>query len=204
MTLTRADVVIAQELDELIAKCTPHALSSPSLGTPTFHDFVKGLVLSTSIIELIDRHIPNGYRADWGQVIDESGNILSRECDIIIYRDKPYKLIENKCMRYVLAHKQQAKIVIQARSAIESVTRDDKIYSRDIRRSVPRLWYMAECCLAKSKARVRTITRDLRAAGYAQFFYLCRVDPDTGQRQIDHEDYGQFIRFIHLIKQIRR
>ena len=200
MTLTRADAVIAQELDELIAKCTPHALSTPSLGTPTFHDFVKGLILSTSIIELIDRHIPNGYRADWGQVIDQTGNILSRECDIIIYRGKPDKVIENRCMRYVLAHKQHAKIVIQARSAIESVTGDDRIYFRDMRRSVPQLWYIAECCWARSKARAESLRRDLWKAGYRRFFYLYRKDPDTADRDID---YDQFVRFVRLIKKIK-
>jgi hypothetical protein len=70
MTFTRADAVIAQELDELVSKSSPYALSSPQFGSPTLHDFVKGLILSTNIIEVIDKHLPNGYRADWGQIPD--------------------------------------------------------------------------------------------------------------------------------------
>jgi hypothetical protein len=102
MKLTRAFEVIVQELVELLAKSTPYSLSSPSFGNPTIHDFVKGLILSTNIIDAIDKHIPNGYRADWGQVIDVgNGDILSKECDIIIYKDKPYKKIENKSMKFV-------------------------------------------------------------------------------------------------------
>ena len=58
MKLTRADTVIAQELDELIAKSTPFALSSPAFGNPTIHDFVKGLILSTNIIEEIEKTYP--------------------------------------------------------------------------------------------------------------------------------------------------
>lgn len=199
MTITRADAALAQELDELIAKSTPYALSTPSLGTPTFHDFVKGLVLSTNIIEVIDNHIPNGHRADWGQVIEPDGNILSRECDIIIYRGKPYKLIQNKRMRYVLAVKRQTKVVIQVRSGIDSVSRDDKIYSQDLKRMVPKLWYFAECCWAKTKKRADDIRRDLRGAGYKQFFYLYRMDPDRLKKTMD---YKQFIRFVRLVKNI--
>ena len=200
MRITRADAALAQELKVLIEESTPYALSTPSLGTPTFHDFVKGLVLSTNIIQVVDRHIPNGHRADWGQLIDEvDGNILSRECDIIIYSGKPYKFIQNKCMRYVLAVKTQTKVVIQVRSGIHSVSRDDRIYSRDLKRMVPQLWYFAECCWAKTKKRADDIRRDLRGAGYKQFFYLYRMDPDRPKRTIDYE---QFIRFVQLVKNI--
>ena len=56
LTETRTYAAIAQELDELLAKSTPYALSSPSFGNPTIHDFVKGLILSTNIIEVIGKH----------------------------------------------------------------------------------------------------------------------------------------------------
>ena len=201
MKLTRADFAIIQELDELLAKSTPYALSSPSFGNPTIHDFVKGLILSTNIIEVIDKHIPNGYRADWGQVIDErDGNILSKECDIIIYKGKPFKTIENKSITFVLVAKKQARIVIEVKSSIQSVTADVKKYCKELKKSVPVMWFMAECCWAKSKNRADTIKRDFKEAGYKHFFYFYRMNDKTLEKTIEYEP---FIKFIKLIKQIK-
>jgi hypothetical protein len=201
MKITRAHAAIAQELDELLTKSTPYALSSPSFGSPTIHDFVKGLILSTNIIEVMDRHIPNGYKADWGQVIDErDGNTLSRECDIIIYKGKPFKSIKNKSIKFVLVDKKQVKVVIQVRSSIQSVSRDDRKYCKELKKFVPAVWYIAECCWARSKNRADTIKKDLKNAGYVQFFYFYRMNPDSLIKTIDYEP---FIRFINLIKKFK-
>ncbi len=201
MRVTRADYAIAQELDELLTKSTPYALSSPSFGNPTIHDFVKGLILSTNIIEVIDKHIPNGYRADWGQVIDEKdGNILSKECDIIIYTGKPLKEIENKSMRFVLVDKKQTKIVIQIRSSIQSVTADDRKYCKELKKFVPEVWFVVECCWAKTKNRAKTIESDLKKAKYSQFFYFYRMDEDTLEKEIAYEPFIKFIKLIRGIK----
>ena len=201
MKRTRAHYAIAQELDELVTKSTPYALSTPELGSPTIHDFVKGLILSTNIIEVIDKHIPNGYRADWGQVIDEKdGNTLSKECDIIIYKGQPFKSIKNKSIRFVLASKKQTKIVIEVKSSIQSCTADVRNYCKELKKSVPEVWFIAECCWAKSKTRVSTIERELKKAGYNHFFYFYRMNADPLQKTIDYEP---FINFINLIKKIR-
>ncbi|MEW6608187.1 MAG: DUF6602 domain-containing protein [bacterium] len=198
MKWTRADYAIAQELDKLLSKSTPYALSSPSFGSPTIHDFVKGLILSTNIIEIIDEHIPNGYRIDWGQVINEKdGNTLSKECDIIIYKGKPFKPIKNRCMSFALVDKKQTKVVIQVRSSIQSVTADDRKYCKELKKFVPKVWYIAECCWAKTKNRINIIEREMKKAGYNQFFYFYRMDNDSLKRTIDYEP---FIRFIKLIK----
>jgi len=198
MRITRMYVAIAQELDELLAKSTPYALSSPKFGNPTIHDFVKGLILSTNIIETIDKHIPNGYRVDWGQVIDEKdSNVLSKECDIIIYRGKPFKLIENKRIKFVLVTKKQVKIVIQVRSNIHTVTEDDKTYCRELKKFVQKVWYITECCWARNKSRVKIIKDRLKVAGYEQFFYLYRMNDESLEKTIDYEP---FIKFINLIK----
>lgn len=201
MRPTRADYAIAQELDELLTKSTPYALSSPSFGSPTIHDFVKGLILSTNIIEVIEKHIPNGYRADWGQVIDErDGNAISKECDIIVYKGKPFKTIKNKSITFVLVDKKQTRMVIQVKSSIQSVTNDDKKYCKEIKKFVSEVWYIAECCWAKSKNRVETIKQELKDAGYNQFFYFYRMTEDTLERTIDYEP---FIKCINLIKKLK-
>jgi len=201
MKETRVNKSIAQELDELVAKSTPYALSSPSFGSPTLHDFVKGLILSTNIIEVIEKHLPNGYRADWGQVINEKdGNILSKECDIIIYNSKPFKTIENKSIRFVIVSKEQVRIVIEVKSSIQSVTSDAKNYCKELKKSVPIIWFIAECCWAKSKTRVNTITSNLKKAGYKHFFYFYRMNDQTLNKIIVYEP---FIKFINLIRRMK-
>lgn len=201
MRITRAYAVIAQELDELLAKATPYSLSSPSFGNPTIHDFVKGLILSTNIIEVVEKHIPNGYKADWGQVIDErDGNTLSKECDIIIYKDKPFKIIKNKSLTFVLADKKQTKIVIQVKSSIQSVTNDDKKYCKEIKKFIPEIWYIAECCWAKSKGRAETIKRELKRAGYKHFFYFIIKDDNNKTIATGYEPFYKFIKLIKKLK----
>jgi len=201
MRCTRANMAIAQELDELLSKSTPYALSTPLLGSPTLHDFVKGLMLSTNIIEVMDKHIPNGYRADWGQVIDATdGDTLYKECDIIVYTGQPFKTIKNKSIRFVLVDKEQTRIVIQVKSSIQSVTSDIKDYCKELKKFVPKVWFIAECCWTKTKSRGNAIKRELEKAGYNQVFYLYRMDEDHFEKTINYES---FIKFIESIKKIK-
>ena len=172
--MARYDDAIAQELNVLIEEATPYSLSSPSFGNPTIHDFVKGLILATNIIKVIEKYQPDGYYADWGQIIDQrSGNALSNESDIIIYKGKPgCKTIKNQSMRFVLVDKNQARVVIQVKSGIETVREDDKKYCKSLLKFVPQVWFFTECCWANSKSRVEDIEKKLKRVGYTQFFYL--------------------------------
>jgi len=200
MSLTRADYAIIQELEELLAKSTPYAMSSPSFGSPTIHYFVKGLVLSSNVIELINKHIPDGYRVDWGQIIDDKdGNVLSKECDIIIYKGKPFKEISNKTIRFVLVSKQSVKIVIEVKSSIQGVTRDIKNYCKELKKFIPEIWLVTECCWAQSKKRALDIKQDLKKAGYNHFFFFYRMD-DKLKKTIEHKIFIDFIRQIKKIK----
>jgi hypothetical protein len=200
--MVRYNDAIGQELDILIAKAVPYSLSSPSFGNTTIHDFVKGLILSTNIIEVIDKYLPHGFHADWGQIIDEkSGNALSNENDIIIYKGPPgCKTIDNKSMRFVLVDKKQAMIVIQVKSGIESVTEDDKKYCKKLLGFVPEVWFFAECCWAKSASRAKDIERKLKKAGYKRFFYFYTMDEERASKTIS---YYPFVKFIELIKKIK-
>jgi hypothetical protein len=200
--MARYDDAIAQELDVLIAEATPYSLSSPSFGNPTIHDFVKGLILATNIIKVIEKYQPEGYYADWGQVIDKrSGNALSNESDIIIYKGRPgCKTIKNQSMRFVLVDKSQARVVIQVKSGIDSIRQEDRTYCRSLSRFVPGLWFFAECCWANSPSRVKAIRSGLKRAGYKEFFYLYSMDDEKSRKSID---YSQFVRFVELIKKIK-
>ena len=199
--MNRATVVLAQELEELLAKSTPYSLSSPSFGSPTLHDFVKGLILSTNIIAFIEKHIPDGLRADWGQVIDTyDGDILSKECDIIIYEGKPYKRFENRCMDFVLVDKNKARVIIQVKSSISSVQHDDRYYCKELKKFVKEIWYLSEACIASSKRRIRKIRGDLKSIGYRRFFYFYRIADNPVKRVIE---YGPYIELVSLIKKLK-
>jgi len=198
---TRAFVSIGWELDELLPKSVPYALSSREYGRTTFLHFVKGLVLSTNIIEVIDKHIPNGYRADWGHVIDvQDGDLLSKECDIIIYEGKPYKLIQNKRTRFVLVAKERVNVVIQVRSSIRTVTKDLVSYCKELKKFVHEVWFIAECCWANTEKRADIIKQALKNAGYDQVFYFYREDPNSSGRTIVYEPFVEFISLIERIK----
>lgn len=200
--MARYDDAIAQELDVLIAEATPYSLSSPSFGNPTIHDFVKGLILATNIIKVIEKYQQEGYHADWGQVIDKrSGNALSNESDIIIYKGKPgCKTIKNQSMKFVLVDKNQARVVIQVKSGIDAVREEDKKYCKSLSKFVPEVWFFAECCWANKPSRVKDIRSKLKRAGYKQFFYLYSMDDKRSCKSID---YNQFVKFIELIKKIK-
>lgn len=200
--MARYNDAIAQELNVLIEEGTPYSLASPSFGNPTIHDFVKGLILSTNIIKVIDKYKPEGIYADWGQIIDKkSGNALSNESDIVIYKGKPgCKTIDNKSMRFVLVDKTQARVVIQVKSGIDSVKKEDKNYCRSLSRFVPEVWFFAECCWSKNEAKVKDIAAKLKKAGYKRFFYLYAMDEEKKCRR---SDYSQFIKFIELVKKIK-
>lgn len=200
--MPRYDDAISQELNVLIEEATPYSLSSPSFGNPTIHDFVKGLILATNIIKVINKYKPEGYYADWGQIIDKkNGNVLSNESDIIIYKGRPgCKTIENQSMRFVLVDKNQARVVIQVKSGIAAVKDDDKKYCKSLSQFVPQVWFFTECCWANSESRIKDIGKKLKKAGYKQFFYLYSMDDKKSCRRIS---YPQFIKFIELIKKIK-
>jgi hypothetical protein len=134
------------------------------------------------------------------QIIDNNGNTLSKECDIIIYEGKPFKPIKNKSISFVLVNKDQARIVSEVKSSIQSVTKDTREYSKEIKKIVPEIWFIAECCWAKSKARALRIKRELKKAGYKEFIYLCRIDESTLNRTLNHESFVKFIKSIKKLK----
>jgi hypothetical protein len=201
MSLTRAKNLRMQELDELIAKSTPFSVSSPSFGNPTILDFVKGLILSTNIIRVIEDHLPELFNIDWGQILAADGNTLSNECDIIIYRGKPHKLFENKRMRYVFVKKDKVRLVIQVKSSISSVSWDDKKYCADLKKFSQHIWYIAECCIASKPIRVKTIKNNLKSCGYERFIYFKQVKDDKLSRiEIIYEPFINFITAIEKLK----
>ncbi|MCX6639507.1 MAG: hypothetical protein NTW14_03375 [bacterium] len=199
-TFTRAQTIIAQELDVLLAQSMPTALSSPLFGNPTIHDFVNGLILSSNIIDVIKKHLARNLEVDWGQIIDENGNTFSKECDIIIYKPMAHKLFDNRTMRYALVYKNDVKVVIQVKSSISSVSKDDRDYCKQLMKFNKNLWYFVDHCIARNSERLKKIESDLCTCGYKMFIYLEAKNESLEQISIG---YKPFIKFIEKIKKLR-
>jgi hypothetical protein len=197
MKITQEDIALIQDYKTLLEESIPYPMSSPSSGKSTFHDFVKGLILSTNIIKLLIRHIPNGYKVDWGQIIIK--NHYSKECDIIIYHGKPLREFCNQSMRYVLIEKDKANIVIQVKSSIQSVSKDLKEYCIELKKFVNQVWFIAECCLVNSENRANAIRNDLKKIGYNQSFFFYRRSDESPDRILNEK---LFIDFIKLIRNL--
>jgi len=199
--MTRVEAAIIQDFKVLLESSAPYALSSPSFGSTTLHDFVKGLILSTNLIDLIEKYIPEGNHVEWGQIIDlKGGNSLSKECDIVLYKANPFKRIANKSMRFVIVERAKTRMVIQVKSGIQSLSRDDKQYCRDVRKFAKEVWYFAENCYAGSKARAEKLRKSAKGAGYGEFFYLVRVNDRTGSRTMDDDQLLRFHKKLTAIE----
>lgn len=99
-----------------------------------------------------------------------------------------------------MVDKKQVRIVIQVRSSIQSVGRESKEYCREVKKFVPEVWYITECCWAKTEHRAGAIERELKRAGYGEFVYLFRSDEETPSKIINYES---FLKFIKRIKKLR-
>jgi Domain of unknown function (DUF6602) len=198
--ISRAESIRIREFAALKERVDLYELGSPKWGSPTFHHFVKGLILSSEIISIIKEHLKEGYHADWGQIIDLSdGNVLSSENDIIIYKEKPYKRWKNDTMNFVLVDKSKVVTVIQCSSHIESLTEEHRKYCKNLLKFTPEIWYFAERCWAKGPGRIKQIASNLRKAGYKKFFYLYFISERTLDKEWNETVLFDFVNLIEKI-----
>lgn len=170
-------------------------------GVPTLHDFVRGLIFSEKMIQIIDEHL-SGYNADWGQLVDErTGNYLSKECDIIIYKRHPIRAWGKKAIKFVAVENTAAQLVIQCCTSITSVTKEHRVYPQNLKKFVPEIWYLAECYWG-SKNKYNTIRKELEKAGYKRFFYLYRKYEKQGEMhtELNYDGWDEFIRSIRSLR----
>ena len=165
--------VDANQLTELVSKLTgwSRLTTQQAEGNP-LHHFVRGLIFSAELVDMVEDLVCNGYHAGWGQLVDREGGLLSPENDLIVYHGKPMKKWRTGSFTYSLIRSEDAVLVIQCRAIVRSVGEDLREYATKAKGFCPHIWLFAECCWAKSTARSAQIARDARAAGYEKFFYL--------------------------------
>jgi len=178
------------------------SLSSYSFSEEALHKFVRGLIFAEKILQIIDDNL-NGYYSDWGQIFDEkTGNYLSKECDIIIYKKKQ-QIFGKKSIKFALVDSSAVKLVIQCSTTITSLSKEHKDYPKNLKRFVPEteIWYFAECYWG-SKNQANVIRKKLKEAGYGRFFYLYRRYERQGEmhKELNYDRWNEFIKSIRNLK----
>lgn len=173
MASGRIDTTVNQtELTPLIDKLQLQPLTTAQVEGGRLHLFVRGMMFSGELLDLMQEYLPAGYKAGWGQLIDRDGDFFSPESDIIIYEGNPVKTWKTSCFKYILVRDNQAHVVIQCRATIKTLGKDLRKYARDVKVFSPQVWLFTECCWAKTPERCAQLALDAKKAGYEKFFYL--------------------------------
>ena len=134
--------------------------------------FVRGLRLSAQLVYLVrDLLSDTGLTANWGQLVDNEGNLCSCECDVIIHKEgyiRKWNGETNPIMDYRFIKQDKALVVISCKSFIRKAD-IDREYCKNMRSYVDKLWLFAECCGPKSTAIIK---RKAAEFGYEKFWPL--------------------------------
>ncbi len=121
-------------------------------GSP-LHHFVRGLIFSAELVDIVKNLVHNGYHAGWGQLVDDAGKMLSPENDLIVYRGTSMHTWETGSFTYSLIRSRDAVLVIQCRAIVKSVGADLWDYADKVKQFCPETWLFAECCWSRTSAR---------------------------------------------------
>ncbi|MBK9457844.1 MAG: hypothetical protein IPN94_00030 [Sphingobacteriales bacterium] len=163
--------------------------------------FVRGLRFSALLIYAI-REILSGSNltANWGHIIDEDGELCSRECDIIIHKKGHYSRWNggnpDPIMDFRFILQQNAIVVISCKSFLEK-SKIEQDYCTDMKRYVDQVWLFAECCGPKS---VKIITEEAYNIGYNHFFHLYTWNKSTDTIEDAEKVWFDFVEKIELLK----
>ena len=134
--------------------------------------FVKGLRFSSALIYAIrDSFRRETLKADWGHLMDEGGNFVSPECDIIIYEGKYFDRWNGEpepVMDFKFIEANKAKAVISCKSFIKTADVEEE-YCRRLLEYVDKVWFFAECCGPKSFDNIKNTAVKY---GYEDFWCL--------------------------------
>lgn len=161
--------------------------------------FVRGLRLSAKLIyEMRQRLNGCGLKVNWGHLVDEQRNILSKECDIIVHRGsfRNWNGSAKPVMDFHFVMATKAVAVVSCKTTIASV---DAPYAKNIRGFVRNVCLFGECCSKKDIAR---LAKQARSAGYARMWFLYAQE-DDGDRIVAYDKILDFLSFLDGLKSER-
>jgi hypothetical protein len=165
--------------------------------------FVRGLRLSAHLIYVI-REILSGSRltANWGHLLDPSGNFCSCECDVIIHREGHrgrWNGTQNPIMDFRFVEQERAIAVISVKSYLRSSDIDGK-YCKLMKPFVRRIWLFAECCGPRSG---NNIAKRAKKLGYSKFWHLYTWTKQT-RIECNKPGWNAFVREVEKLRRYAR
>lgn len=144
----------------------------------TIFPFARGLRFAALLTKYIRERLDgSSLSVCWGQIINEEGNLLSGECDIIIYSGGFEKRWNGEndnehIMDFRFISQENVKSVLSCKSFIDkSSLLAEKKYCEDLLNYVDKIWMFAECCGPRSEKKLKELADEL---GCEKFWVLYR------------------------------
>jgi len=168
----------------------------------TILPFVRGLRFSALLIYRVRKLLAGqDVTASWGVVLDESKSRPSRECDIIIHRNKwehawdGGDAVGDPVMDFRFVRRQDALAIISCKEAIRRIDVEMRGYVEAVREYVPRVWLFAECCEEGSQ---NALEEGAQEAGYESFWYLYSLDKQRTEN-VNEPGWFEFVKRLRSL-----
>ena len=162
-------------------------------------DFVKGLRLATRLIYILKNKLAQySLDANWGQILDENGEYLSPECDIIIHKGKELDRWNGEggdhgnVMDFRFIELENVVVVVSCKSYLTSISDKDRRYCQRLKPYLKRkeLWLFAECVpIGKEK----DLDKKARKIGHNKLWYLYSWDEKNLQPEQNRPLWKRFL-----------
>ena len=117
MQSTRRETFWDLRLERLIKSMDLYPLTQIKGRKGSLHPFVSGLLLSSSIMEELNRVIHDNLRLGWGQILSED-DTLSGEIDIMAFHGKPLYHWDN--VGFSIVNKDNVEFIIEVKGWMSS------------------------------------------------------------------------------------
>lgn len=160
--------------------------------------FVRGLRFSALLIYEIRKAISSkNLSANWGHILDDDGELVSNEADIIIHKPgffHQWNGNEKPVMDFKFIEKENAMLVISCKSFLKTSEIEVEYYN-NMKNFVDKIWLFAEACGPESAANIETESKKI---GYDNFYYLYTWSPKT---EIKNNTDG-WLKFLQDLKKL--
>ncbi len=165
--------------------------------------FVRGLRFSSLLIYSIRDFLDgSSLTANWGHIIDDDGELCSRECDIIIHKKGQIARWNGDgglhcVMDFRFIEQTEAVAVVSCKSYIQSKSQVEVEYCADLKSYVDRVWLFAECCASGKSGDIADKTVE---AGYENFWHLYEWDRENNSVEDSLDSWNDFVQKIKDLK----
>ncbi len=171
----------------------------------TILPFVRGLRFSSLLIYAIREFLHgSGLTASWGHIIDDEGELCSRECDIIIHREGHIMRWNGDgglypVMDFRFIEQSESLAVISCKSYLNHKSQIEVKYCEDLRNYVDRVWLFAECCPPDKAIEIREKSIEI---GYENFWNLYSWDRNQNTVEDSLNDWNDFVKKVKSLKSL--